>query len=99
MDFASARNPADRRNMRIVLERLCTAACVDCGTADPLVLQFDHVKLKTKDIASLVRSGCNPQRLVTELENCEVRCANCHRRRTATEGCWFRARHYPAVAN
>jgi hypothetical protein len=39
-----------------------------------------------------VRSGCSSQRLVDELEQCEVRCANCHRRRTAIERGWFRAR-------
>jgi hypothetical protein len=89
---ASRRMATDWRNIRIVLKRLRTAACVDCGLADPLVLQFDHLEPKTKDIASLVRSGCSAERLVDELNKCAVRCANCHRRRTATLGGWFRAR-------
>jgi hypothetical protein len=38
----------------------------------------------------LVGSGCSPHRLALELKKCEVRCANCHRRRTATERGWFR---------
>jgi hypothetical protein len=98
IEFSSARTAADRRNIRIVLERLGEAACVDCGLADPLVLQFDHLESKTKDIASLVRSGCNSQHLINELNKCEVRCANCHRRRTAIQGGWFRARQDPAYA-
>ena len=89
MQFASARMAPDRRNIR---KRLSEAACVDCGLADPLLLQFDHVESKTKDIASLVRSACSSQRLINELNKCEVRCANCHRRRTAIHGGWFRAR-------
>jgi hypothetical protein len=93
IQFPSARMAADRRNIRIVLEYLSQAACVDCGASDPLVLQFDHREPKTKDIASLVRSGCNSQRLIHELSKCEVRCANCHRLRTATHGGWFRVRH------
>ena len=88
----SRRMTGDRRNIRIVLERLSRAACVDCDLADPLVLQFDHRESKTKDIASLVRSGCSSQRLIDELNKCEIRCANCHRRRTATQGGWFRTR-------
>jgi hypothetical protein len=92
IEFASRRMAADWRNIRIVLEFLRTAPCIDCGVADPLVLQFDHLHLKTKDIASLVRSGCNSQRLVDELNKCEVRCANCHRRRTACVRGWFRTR-------
>jgi hypothetical protein len=96
MEFASPRMAPDRRNIGIVLHRLREAACVDCGLADPLVLQFDHVESKTKDIASLVRSACSSQRLMNELNNCEVRCANCHRRRTAIQGGWFRARQNAA---
>ena len=90
--FASARMAPDLRNIRIVLQRLREAACVDCGLTDPLVLQFDHLESKTKDIAALVRSACSSQRLINELNKCEVRCANCHRRRTAIQGGWFRAR-------
>ena len=96
VQFARSRIAPDRRNIRIVLQRLSEAACVDCGVADPLMLQFDRVESKTKDIASLVRSACSSQRLINELNMCEVRCANCHRRRTAIEGGWFRARQDPA---
>ena len=92
---ASARMAPDRRNICIVLEYLSKSACVGCGLADPVVLQFDHLKAKSKDIASLVRSGCNSQRLINEMNKCEVRCANCHRRRTAIQGGWFRARQDP----
>jgi hypothetical protein len=91
-EIISKRIEADLRNIRILLEHLRQSACVDCGMADPVVLQFDHIESKTNDIASLVRSGCNTQRLVDELKKCDVRCANCHRRRTAYAGGWFRAR-------
>ena len=95
MQFASARMAPDRRSIGIVLQRLSEEACVDCGIADPLVLQFDHLQSKTKDLACLVRSACSPQRLISQLDKCEVRCANCHRRRSAIQGGWFRARKDP----
>jgi hypothetical protein len=98
MQFASARMAPDLRNIRIVLQRLREAGCVDCGIADPIVLQFDHLRSKTKDIASLVRSACSSQRLIYELNKCEVRCVNCHRRRSAIRGGWFRARQGSAYA-
>jgi hypothetical protein len=88
---ARSRLAADRRNIRIVLDRLNDSACIDCGVTDTLVLQFDHIHGKVSDIASLVRSGCNTQRVIDEIDKCEVRCANCHRRRTAYDAGWFRA--------
>ena len=61
---------------------LANSTCLDCGVADPLVLQFDHRSPKTRDIGWFVSSGSPAQRVAEELEKCDVRCANCHRRRT-----------------
>jgi hypothetical protein len=83
---------ANMRNSRLVLQRLARAACVDCGVTDVLVLQFDHRGEKTRDIGWFVSSGSPARRVADELDKCDVRCANCHRRRTATVGGWFRAR-------
>ena len=55
-------------------------------------MQFDHHGNKTRDVSWLIGSGCSVRRLVEELANCEVRCANCHRRRTAVAQNWFRVR-------
>jgi hypothetical protein len=54
--------------------------CADCGEADPVVLEFDHLPQFQK--------LCEPVRAKTlakaqaEVEKCEVVCANCHARRT-----------------
>jgi hypothetical protein len=84
---------ANRRNAALVLNLLRTAACLDCGIADPLVLQFDHRpgEIKDKDIGWYVSSGSRASLLSDELAKCDVRCANCHRRRTAIERGWLRA--------
>jgi hypothetical protein len=67
---------------------------VGCGIADPLVLQFDD-RLgagRVKDVGWYVSSGSRANLVIEELARCDVRCANCHRRRTAQAGAWFRAR-------
>jgi hypothetical protein len=52
------------------------------GEADPVVLEFDHLGDKSFSIgAKLVQFKW--QRILDEIEKCEVVCANCHRRRTA----------------
>jgi hypothetical protein len=83
---------ANRRNAELVLARLAQAQCADCGLADPLVLQFDHRAGKRQDIGWFVSSGSRPSLVAEELQKCDVRCANCHRRRTAADFGWYRAR-------
>lgn len=63
--------------------------CVDCGEGDPRVLEFDHVRgKKDRSISILVREGWASKRLMSEIAKCEVRCANCHRRKTVEELRW-----------
>lgn len=60
--------------------------CVDCGEDDPIVLDFDHREPHKKSFnisAAICRgSGISLEKLEFEVEKCDVRCANCHRRRT-----------------
>ena len=82
---------ADReRARRFVADYLSTHPCVDCQESDPVVLEFDHVRGKIKAIAELVRDGVTLDRLQKEISLCEVRCRNCHARKTARERGFFR---------
>lgn len=82
------------RNRQFVLTYLLNHPCVDCGEDDPVVLDFDHVTGKKKfGIADLLRATYSLQTIETEIAKCVVRCANCHRKKTAREqGCWFKSR-------
>ena len=60
--------------------------CVDCGEPDIVVLEFDHVrgkKLFTIGAAAIREE--NVEKLDREIKKCEVRCCNCHKRKTAKE--------------
>lgn len=59
--------------------------CVDCLEKDPLVLEFDHFKDKKVEVSKLISSGYVWQTILKEIEKCEVRCANCHKRKTAKQ--------------
>jgi len=74
---------------RYVWDYLLEHPCVDCGEGDPVVLEFDHVYgEKTKEISKLVNSG-TLSALIVEIAKCQVRCANCHRRKTALQFNWY----------
>ena len=72
------------RNHQRVWEYLALHPCVDCGETDPVVLQFDHLRDKRRNIANMCRSFGWPA-ILAEIAKCEVRCANCHTRRTARD--------------
>jgi hypothetical protein len=59
--------------------------CVDCGEADPVLLDFDHLRDKVSDIATMVRDAAAWRDIEIEIGKCEVRCANCHARKTASQ--------------
>ena len=82
-----------QRAKEFVLEYLKEHSCVDCGEPDPIVLDFDHVDRTTKEghISQLVSQGNSLGRIKREIAKCEVRCANCHRRRTAKQLGYFKA--------
>ena len=87
MKRARARAAVDRpRNRQFVLDYLSAHPCVDCGEADPIVLEFDHRDPRTKraEIARLIHSSTLGI-IRSELEKCDVRCGNCHRIRTAAQ--------------
>lgn len=61
--------------------------CVDCGEDDPVVLEFDHINPQEKKfvIADAVGQGRGVKSILEEISKCEVRCANCHRRKTTID--------------
>jgi len=64
--------------------------CVDCGENDYRVLDFDHVRgTKVKDISRMIANKYAQTMIEAEIAKCEVRCANCHRRKTARDFDWY----------
>ena len=70
-----------------VYQYLLSHPCVDCGEDDVIVLDFDHrdESKKTHNISALSRKAVKWETIKSEMEKCDVRCSNCHRRRTAKQ--------------
>lgn len=65
--------------------------CIDCGESDPLILEFDHVRgIKDKAVLDMMASHVSKERLVAEINKCDIRCCNCHRRKSAFQLGWWR---------
>lgn len=72
---------------------LSVSCCVDCGESDPVVLDFDHKirEQKFKSVSKMLSGHYSWRSVCDEINKCDVRCANCHRRRTyKQQGSWGR---------
>lgn len=63
-----------------VVEYLKEHPCVDCGTSDIRVLEFDHLPefAKANEVSRMIHSGCGWETVKSEIDKCEIRCRNCH---------------------
>jgi hypothetical protein len=84
-----------RRDLKIVENRqniwdyLKRHPCVDCNETDPIVLEFDHIGDKFMNISSMLKACYTWPSILKEITKCVVRCANCHRKKTAIQQNWY----------
>tara|TARA_Y100000034_G_C6804387_1_gene361050 strand:+ start:99 stop:461 length:363 start_codon:yes stop_codon:yes gene_type:complete len=59
-----------------------TLQCQQCGENHPATLDFHHRSSEDKDnqVCELVLNNCGMERILAEIEKCDVLCANCHRK-------------------
>ncbi len=85
-------NSAHKRSIKLkVLDYLLNHPCVDCGEADPIFLEFDHVRgKKLCHVSNLIHQTRAWSTIETEIAKCVVRCIKCHRIKTARQFGWYR---------
>lgn len=89
-DKARVRNTATIiENRRYVISYLRDNPCIDCGNSDIEVLQFDHRDRDTKsgEVSSFLDSSL--ERVKLEISKCDIRCANCHIKRSRRQLGWW----------
>jgi hypothetical protein len=73
-------------NQQKILNYLLQHPCIDCGESDPVVLTFDHVRDSLlSNVSQIVNRAANWDVIEKEIAKCDVRCANCHMRKTAKQ--------------
>jgi hypothetical protein len=81
---SKVRNVSQRKKNKAFVNRVKRMhSCVDCGEGNPVVLDFDHVKGdKRGNISDMARWSYSLETIKEEIRKCEIRCANCHRKKT-----------------
>ncbi len=90
IDKARVRNDIiSSENKKKVRDYLYENPCVDCGEGNFIVLEFDHVRgKKSWNVSEMMKFSW--ETILKEISKCEIRCANCHRIKTAKQLGWYR---------
>ncbi len=78
-----ARNKEQWRKLHQWYEELkATLSCQQCGENHPATLVFHHrdPSVKESSIGTAVHGGWSIERILKEMEKCDVFCTNCHMR-------------------
>ncbi len=95
---ARKRNLVLRRDaQRFIWNYLNTKECVDCKEKDVTVLEFDHIADKNMSISKMITYNFSIAQIRNEIKKCQIRCANCHRRKTALQFGWYKNRDAPVA--
>ena len=96
-----------RKRNRMVKDRayaylgpyLLSHSCVDCGERDILVLEFDYRDRRMKEgaIGHIIQGGATLEKVIKEVEKCDIRCSNCHRRKTENENNSWKLKYAPVA--
>ncbi len=80
------------KHRQMFFDLLKNCSCIDCGIKNPVVLDFDHKDGSDKkhEVSKMVHDGYSWDNIVAEINKCEVRCANCHRIKTANDQNWYK---------
>lgn len=73
------------RNSQYVVDKKKNVPCMDCGEKYPhYVMDYDHRPgvVKIDKINRLCNRGVSLKKIQTEIDKCDLVCANCHRSRT-----------------
>ncbi len=98
LEKSRKRNKKQREKIRkFIYEYLLVHPCIDCGETDPVVLEFDHKSNKKDEVSTFIRKNFPLTTIKKEIAKCEVRCANCHRKKTAKEYNWYKHKYAPVV--
>jgi hypothetical protein len=70
------------RNAEYIIAYKILHPCIDCGEADPRCLDFDHKPGEIKSANVCQMKQFSLEKVDEEIAKCDVRCANCHRKKT-----------------
>jgi hypothetical protein len=71
-----------KKNLEWYVNYKSKLKCVNCGEDHPACLEFHHIDPNKKDfnISINIRSTYSVNKILREIEKCDILCANCHRK-------------------
>lgn len=94
LERAKVRNKRIKSELQeFIIEYLLKHPCIDCGETDIVVLEFDHRERNKKkyNVGAMILRMLDLNLIIEEVSKCDVRCANCHRRKSQIESKSFKS--------
>lgn len=88
-DFYMSKAVSRRSDMKSWVNSLKVGPCHDCRNEfNPWQMDFDHREPSSKSecVSRMIQLGASKDRILKEIEKCDLVCANCHRDRTHKRG-------------
>ncbi len=78
--YVKKRQNRVRENRKFITELKAETGCTRCDEDYPQCLHFHHTSPdeKSDGISSMVKQGYSREKILAEIEKCELLCANCH---------------------
>lgn len=83
--FKESRKKYKDKLRQKMLDFLSNKKCIDCGEEDIVTLEFDHRENKEDNISRMLSNRRSWDDILNEINKCDIRCANCHKRKTAKQ--------------
>ena len=73
-----------KQELKDTINEIKNTPCKDCGVIyHPEAMDFDHIVNKRFNISDAIKDVTTIDKILKEVEKCEIVCSNCHRIRTA----------------
>lgn len=86
----SCQTEAQKFRRLFIRNYLLSNQCVQCGENHPACLEFHHRDQNTKvfEVAKMIRYNTTIEKMLVEINKCDVLCCNCHKKITAKQLNW-----------
>lgn len=85
------------KKKKYLYDYLSSHPCEHCWEDRPVVLEFHHTNAEAKEYSVSSMCSMSLEKIISEIEKCQVLCCNCHKIVTSKELWWYSFLNLPEM--